>query len=187
VEQTINLKDEFGIDFKGFKSLREAIGEAVLNQIRTRTARGDGMNFRGIGGTPTKLKKPYSDEYIENLDFKAFGKSRGRINMTLTGDMLGLMDVKKQTGNSITIGWDDAEQNAKAYNHSSPVRSNTTVPYRPFFGVSKKELTKIKKQFGKEIKSAMRLKDDGKKKAFEERVAKLLTIFKDKLVDVNDG
>lgn len=173
VEQTIDLKELFGVDFKNKRSLREAVGGAILERIRERTSDGNGMSFGGSGrGTPVKLKSPYSKEYSSSLDFKSAGKSRGKVNMTLTGDMLGLMDIKRQTGNSITIGWTDAEENAKAFNHSV----GDTVPRRPFFGVSKAELEAIKKEFGKEIKEAAKAATD---EAFEKRVEQLLSLVGD--------
>jgi len=174
VKQTINLKDEFGIDFRGMDSLKEAIGGAIIERIRERSSAGNGMSFGGSGrGTPVKLKPPYSKEYSDSLDFKAFGKSRGNVNMTLTGDMLGLMDVIQIDGNKITIGWNDAEENAKAFNHSV----GDTVPRRPFFGVSKTELQEIKKEFGSEIRDAVRTRNTEGRQAFERRVAGLLDLI----------
>lgn len=175
VKQTINLKDEFGVDFRGMNSLKEAIGGAIIERIRERTKSGQGMSFDSGGrGRPVKLKSPYSKAYADSLDFKAFGKSRGNVNMTLTGDMLGLMDVIQIDGNKITIGWDDPTENPKAYNHSV----GDTVPRRPFFGVSKKELQEIKKEFGSEIREAIRTRDTEGHKAFERRVAGLLDLIR---------
>ncbi len=132
------------------------------------------MRFSATGaGREGRLKSPYSKAYKDSLDFKAFGKSPAKINMTLTGDMLGLMDVTKQTGESITIGWTDAEQNAKAFNHST----GDTVPSRPFFGVSSTELSQIKKKFGSEIREAVRTRNSEGSKAFESRVAGLLNLI----------
>ena len=174
VEQTINLEETFGVSFKNLRSLREAIGEAILQKIRTRTEAGTSMSFSATGaGREGRLKSPYSKEYKNSLDFKAFGKSPGKINMTLTGDMLGLMDVKKQTGESITIGWDEKDENAKAFNHSI----GDTVPRRPFFGISKSELSNIKKEFGSEIRAAVKSRNAEGSKAFESRVAGLLNLI----------
>ena len=173
VKQTINLKDEFGVDFRGMNSLKEAIGGAIIERIRKRTSEGTGMSFSGGSGREVKLKGPYSKEYADSLDFKAFGKSRGKVNMSLTGDMLGLMDVIQVDGNKITIGWEEAEENAKAYNHSV----GDTVPRRPFFGVSKKELKDIKKEFGSEIREAIKTRNTDGRKAFEQRLAGLLNLI----------
>lgn len=170
VEQTIDLKELFGVDFSNKRSLREAIGGAILERIRARTLSGQGVSFSDDGrGRSVTLKAPYSKEYAKSLEFKAAGKSRGNVNMTLTGDMLGLMDIKRQSGNTITIGWNDADENAKAYNHSV----GDTVPRRPFFGVSKSELNEIKKQFGSEIKEAAKAPTN---KEFEDRIAQLLSL-----------
>lgn len=174
VSQTINLKEEFGVDLRGMNSLKEAIGGAIIERIRQRTESGNGMSFKSNGsGNPVKLKAPYSKEYADSLDFKAFGKSRGKVNMKLTGDMLGLMDVTKIDGNKITIGWTDSEENAKAFNHST----GDTVPRRPFFGVSKKELQEIKKEFSSEIREAVRTRNTEGREAFERRVAGLLDLI----------
>lgn len=170
VEQTIDLKEVFGIDFRGLTSLKEAIGGAILERIRQRTESGDGISFTGDRARPVKLKAPYSKQYADSLDFKAFGKSRNNVNMKLTGDMLGLMDIKRQSGNSITIGWSSAEENAKAFNHSV----GDTVPRRPFFGVSKTELADIRKEFKSEINAALKVRDTEGQAAFENSVAALI-------------
>ena len=175
VHQKINLKDEFGIDFRGMNSLKEAIGGAIIERIRNRTENGNGMSFGASGrGTPVKLKAPYSKEYADSLDFKAAGKSRGKVNMTLTGDMLGLMDVTKIEGNSITIGWNDTEESAKAHGHST---GGGNLPRRPFFGVSKSELQEIKKEFGDAINEAVRTRNTEGSKAFERRVSELFALI----------
>ena len=175
VEQTINLKEEFGIDFSGRRSLRELIGQAILDRIRERTEAGDGMKFgRGGSGTQTTLKSPYSKEYAKSLPFKAFGKSRSDVNMTLTGDMLGLMDIKSQTGNTLTIGWDEKEENNKAFNHVT----GDTVPRRPFFGVSKSELQDIKREFRSDIREAIKIKQDKGNISFNKFVVGLISKIK---------
>lgn len=160
VEQTINLEEVFGVSFAGKRSLREAIGGAIIEKIVERSKSG-----RGVSGP---LRSPYSKEYAESLDFKAAGKSRNNVNMTLTGDMLGLMDIKRQSGNEITIGWKDSSQNPKAYNH----QTGDTVPRRPFFGVKRSELNEIKREFRDEIKAALDAKN---RREFEENVAGLLS------------
>jgi hypothetical protein len=172
VEQTINLKELFGVDFRGSRSLREAIGGAIIEKIRARSSQG-----LGVGGV--KLKSPYSKSYSKSLDFKAAGKSKNNVNMQLTGDMLGLLDIKKQSGNEITIGWKDSSQNPKAYNH----QTGDTVPRRPFFGVSQSDLKEIKKSFRDEIKSALKSEN---KREFESKVAGLLDKIEDTFGESED-
>lgn len=184
VTQTINLEEAFGISFKGKRSLREAIGGAIIERIQTRTSAGTSMTFSADGaGRTGRLKSPYSKSYAKSDEFKAFGKSKGKVNMTLTGDMLNLMDITKQTGNSITIGWDDTEENNKAFNHSV----GDTVPKRPFFGVSKGELKAIKKDFSKDIKSAVNAKNTAERKAAESKLAETITALRAVTPDVADG
>lgn len=145
VEQTFDLSDLFGASLKGRRDVKEAIGQAIIDKIITRTESG-----KAIGGK-TKLKKPYSKSYQKSLDFKAAGKSKNSINMSLTGDMLGLLDIKKQSGDSITIGWKDKVENNKAFNHNT----GDTVPRREFFGLNKKEMGDIKREFKSEVEDVL--------------------------------
>ena len=163
VYQKIDLGDLFGIDFSDKAELRQYIGELIIERIRKRTEEGIGYNGR-------PLKSPYSKTYADSMEFKAFGKSKSNVNMKLTGDMLGLMDIIEEKSNSITIGWDDAEQNAKAYNHNT----GDTVPKRPFFGINNKELYEIVREVRPEIKRAIKIKDQDGESAFEEFASGLL-------------
>jgi hypothetical protein len=164
VEQEIDLKEIFGVDFSGKPELREIIGERIIEYIRDRTESGEGVKFGLSGkGTPVKLKSPYSQAYVKSPDFKAFGKSRNQVNMRLTGDMLELMDVTKQTANTITIGWNDKSQVPKAYNHIE----GDTVPSRPFFGVSKTEVKELASDLRSEIKEAIKVYEEKGRDEFD--------------------
>ena len=59
VEQTIDLKEAFGVSFKGRPSLREAIGGAILERIKERTKSGDSITIdergRGFIGKLTRI------------------------------------------------------------------------------------------------------------------------------------
>ena len=180
VSQKIDLEKTFGIDFKGRRALREAIGEAILEKIRDRTEKGKAIGgkaklpaFKGTKGSPAKGK--YSARYVDSDEFKSFGKNQNELNMTLTGDMLGLMDIIKQTGNSITLGWDDSTENAKAFNHVT----GDTVPRRRFFGVTNDELKEVKREFKDEIRQAIKVQEDEGRKAFEAFALKLIDDIKD--------
>jgi hypothetical protein len=151
VEQEIDLEEFFGVDFTGKPGLREIIGEKIIERIRQRVQE----EGRGFNGRP--LKRPYSDDYSESAEFKAFGKSKSDVNMTLTGDMLGLMDITKQSANTVTIGWRDSEQELKAFNHIT----GDTVPRRDFFGINKTEMREIVREMREEVKEATKI--------FEER------------------
>lgn len=165
IEQEIDLEEVFGVDFTGKPALREIIGERIIDYIKTRTENGEGVKFGESGkGTPVKLKSPYSDSYAESPDFKAFGKSRSKVNMRLTGDMLELMDVTKQSSNTITIGWRDTEQIPKAYNHLV----GDTVPERPFFGVTKSEVKELARDLKDEVREAVKIYEEEGRSSFED-------------------
>lgn len=144
VYQTLNLKEMFGVVPN--REIRQAIGQYAVDYIRERT-----RNGMGIGGAPIK-HGVYSEEYAESLEFKAHGKDKHEVNMTLTGDMLGLMDVVDETDMTVTIGWRDEEQILKAYNHNT----GDTVPERPFFGLTKKEVREIADHFRDEVQASVR-------------------------------
>jgi len=171
VEQTIDLKELFGVDFSGKRALREVIGQAIIDKIRENVDQGNGVAFDKNGvGRSVKLKSPYSDEYADSLEFKAHGKSKDKVNMKLTGDMMGLIDVKRQEGNKVTIGWKDKVENNKAYN----AVVGDTVPKRPFFGANKSMLKEIKSEFKSDVKDLIKTKQDEGTKAFNTKVFALL-------------
>lgn len=152
VYQTFNLKEMFGVDLKDMPEIREAIGQAIVEKIVARTESG-----KAIGGN--RDLAPYSEAYAKSLAFKAAGKSKSKVNMTQTGDMLGLMDIIEQSRNTVTVGWDDETENAKAYNHNT----GDTVRKRQFFGLSKAEIKDIIRQFKPEVQLARReMKEHGK-------------------------
>jgi hypothetical protein len=142
IEQEIDLKELFGVDLSEADGLKKAIGQVLLDKMLARVEGGE-----GIGGV--KLKSPYSKPYAESLQFKAAGKSKGKVNMTLTGDMLASIDIKSTDGNKIVLAIDES-QVEKAFNH----QTGDTVPKRPFFGFTKAELKDLKKEFTPRIKEA---------------------------------
>lgn len=139
VSQTIDLKEVFGVSLVGNEALKQQIGQALIDRIIERTESNLDVNGKNL--------KPYSKEYIESDDFKAFDKSENDVNMTLTGNMLGTLDIVDTSGSKIKLGWDDATENAKAYNHNV----GDTVKKRPFFGVTKADIDVVKKEFIDEV------------------------------------
>lgn len=135
VSQRINLKQLFGVSLINQSALVQEIGQAIIDKIIKRTEDGIGVNG-------AKLKK-YAKDYIDSSEFKAFHKSASKVDMTLTGQMLGTLDILDTRGDSVRIGWQDSEENAKAYNHNV----GDTVTKRPFFGITDDELQEIKSQF----------------------------------------
>lgn len=156
-----------GISFKEERALREAIGQAIIDKIIERTK--SGVDING------KLFKGYSKVYVKSDEFKAFGKSKDEVNLTLSGAMLDTMDIISQDGNKITIGWDDDEEIAKAYNHNV----GDTVSKRQFFGLKPKDVKQIKSMFYEDVRAALELKKTEGRKAFEEYILENIDIAKD--------
>lgn len=136
VSQTINFKNDFGVDLSERPDLALAIGQAVLDRIEERTVEKN----RGVDGR--RLKK-YSKDYIDSDEFKDFNKNPNEVDMTLTGRMMDDMDILDLKGNNLKIGFLSSQENAKAYNHNV----GDTVPKRPFFGVNKSDIKEIKREF----------------------------------------
>lgn len=173
VELTLNLNEEFGIDFSGKTALKEFIGQAIIDRMVERTKDG-----KAVGGKKD-LRKPYSKTYQASDDFKAAGKKANDVNLTLTGDMLGLIDIKEIKGNTIKIGWNDPEQNAKAHGHMTGKDGKVPKMKRKFFGVTKEELKDIKRKYKKDLDSAIKLKQSEGTQAFNERILSLIDELKE--------
>jgi hypothetical protein len=166
IYQKINLKELFGVDFGNDTDLKEYIGQLIIERIRQRTESGvdiDGESF-----------KAYSKKYKESLPFKAFGKSDD-VNMTLSGDMLGLMDIIDESRNVITIGWSDETNKLKAANHNG----GYTLPKRQFFGVNEKELKQIVKETKADVREALNIKKTEGDTAYQEKLSDLIGSLKD--------
>lgn len=139
IKQTIDLVDLFGQEIDD-ESIVADIGQSMIDTIINRTEKRKDVNGK-------MLKSPYSDSYAKSAVFKEYGKSKNKVNMTLTGDMLASIDILESDSSKIVIGFNDSTQEAKAANHNQGI----TVPERPFFGVNDKELKKIKSNFISEI------------------------------------
>jgi hypothetical protein len=144
IEQEIDLAEFLpDVDFSSERSLKEAIGQAIIDHIASRTEDGEGMSFGAGGqGRPVSLKSPYSKTYADSLEFKAAGKKRTKVNMHLTGDMLASMDLDPGADSKIKVFIAEDEV-PKAYNHIT----GDTVPKRPWFGVNKSEVKDIVAKF----------------------------------------
>lgn len=176
VYQRFNLKELFGVDFADMPELKQAIGQAAIEKILERTAGGDWRP----GARPSARAGKYSDAYANSLAFKAAGKSKSKVDMKLWGDMLGTLDVIDTDRNTVTIGWDDEQQAAKAYNHNT----GDTLPKRPFFGLSASEVKELEIKFRDEIKAArLELKTNGRD-AYTEKAMSILEKLTNK---GNDG
>lgn len=121
----VNLKSILGQTVDD-EEILNAIAQKALDIINERTA--SGRDVRG------RTFRPYSEAYQSSDAFKGFGKSK-RVDLTLSGDMLGLMDVVASSPSGFELGWDDETETAKAFNHIT----GDTVPKRDFFDLKKSE------------------------------------------------
>jgi len=126
VRLKINLKKLLGKSPSD--ELKDAIAQKAIDLIEERTKRQKGVKDQKLENFPK-----YSKEYAKE-------KGSKKVDLTLSGDMLGLMDVVKETKNTIEIGWEDDTENAKAFNHTT----GDTLPKRNFFDLTKREVTKLK-------------------------------------------
>lgn len=148
ISQTINLQDEFGVDFKGKKSLKLKIGQLLIDRMLNRTAKGKDIN----GSNFTK----YSKSYKSSANFEKYGKT-STVNMELKGDMLDDVDLKNITANTLDISITDRLQKLKAFNHIT----GDTLPTRDFFGVNKKDIKAVKSDLKDELKKGEKLDANG--------------------------
>ena len=137
----INLTEMFGQRVPDSAAFKEAVGQAIIDRIRERTAGNigrDGKRFKNY----KKKTKANPNPYSESLEFKAAGKSIGDPNLRLSGDMLGFMDVIDESRDTITIGFSEREDQLKAHGHILGSNPGPRVR-RDFFGLPGSEYSKI--------------------------------------------
>lgn len=135
---TIDLVEMFGQRVPDSEAFRQGVGQAIIDKIRERTAEKidrSGKRFRN-----------YSKRYAESEDFKIHGKSKTDPNLKLTGDMLAFIDVISTSRNTITLGWDDNDEAAKAHGHITGAPQGPKVK-RDFFGLPDKEYKSLTSEF----------------------------------------
>lgn len=140
VSQEIDLEEIAGVDLSGDPSLKEVIGQALIDVIVERSKSG-----KDIDRTPFKK---YPKSYKESDQYAAFGKT-SNVNMDLTGNMLSDIDVKPAPGSIIKLGFRDSVNNAKSFNHMT----GDTVKQRQFFGLRDKDVKDVLTRFQTEIDS----------------------------------
>jgi hypothetical protein len=155
VSQTINLKEIFGVSFKKSRSLKLQVTQALIDKMKSRIA--TGLDRFG------DEMAPYSKVYQESFDYIAARKD-GTVNMKLTGDMLGSLDIVEDKGDLVTIGFRGSEENQKAYGH---MMGEGRLPVRQFFGISDDEVESVKSDFSQELEI---LKEIGKTQATDNNI-----------------
>lgn len=152
----------FGIDLSGKSSLKLAMAQAVLDKMLDKTA--DGKSRTG-----NKFTK-YSKSYSESDAFKSAGKSRNKVNLELSGDMLGLVDLIDETNNTVTLGWGDDDEAGKAHGH---IVGANFLPVRDFFGLNQKDIDEIKSRFRSDINEIKTAPPSAKERAILKLIEKI--------------
>ena len=119
-------------------AMRMALGREVVEFVRQRSEAGKDKNNRNFPG--------YTKGYKQSLDFKNAGKT-GKVDLTLTGDMLVDLDVISTRPEKILVGYvNGTESNAIAdgnargtYGKSSPIPGKK----RDFMGIAQKDLESL--------------------------------------------
>ena len=137
MELTVDLADEFGLEIRGNNALKMEIGEAYVQEIKARAQSGNRLG----GGKMRRYTKAYAE-------FKGVG--RDDVDLTLTSDMLESLSVIGLSDNGVIIGFNQPDQDPKAFNHDT----GDTLPRRPFFGLQKNELKRVKKEFLPDVAAA---------------------------------
>ncbi len=132
VSQNIDLSEIVGVSFAGESGLRQQAAQLLIDYMKTRT------HDRNVDVDGKAFPK-YSEAYKNSTVFKLLKGSGGDVNMTLTGNMLGDVDMLGDTADSVRIGFRDGNEILKAFNHNT----GDTVPRRAFFGVTKREIREV--------------------------------------------
>ena len=126
---------------KGLTKKQQAeIADLVIEYMVDRTMRGKDADGKAF--------KKYSKAYVESLDFKNAGKSKSKVNLQLSGDMLAAIEfMKEKSGDGkIVVGIDPASEEA------GRAEGNILGSYggepnkaraRNFLGIDKARLQKI--------------------------------------------
>lgn len=132
--QKVVFKVPSGLD----DDARDQLADDIIETIRRRTEKGMDKNGKRFPG--------YSDEYAASLDFKVAGKSKSKVDLTLSGDMLAALTVLDSRPGKITIGFESGtEENARADGNIRGTYGGSPKPSkaRDFLGLPPSELERL--------------------------------------------
>lgn len=163
VSQQINLRESLG-RFSKVPEIRDAFLQGVIDTILERTARSRDIENRVFA--------KYSKAYKDSVPFQVFGKT-DKVNMDLTGDMLGSIEKTDESRDTVTIAVTGEQNILKAFAHITGFEGHKYikgVQPRDFFGITDKEIQKLTKGFEPN-------QDEGSTKNDEKIVGKLLDLL----------
>lgn len=124
---------------------RIAIAAEVIDFIRNRTESGKDINHNAF--------KKYSKSYKDSLNFKV-GDKTGKVNLSLSGDMLAAMTLVDHKPGAIVVGYDtsDPEADIAEGNQIGSYGQPNANPSkaRKFIGINPDDLKKILNKFKKD-------------------------------------
>jgi hypothetical protein len=134
----IEIPDDFD------PSERAELAQLIIEHIRDRT----GNQMKGVkNGRNFDLRsKPYSESYIKSAAFKGAGKSKNRVNLRLSNEMLDAIKLISHKKGSVLIGFDKGSRaNDKAAGNrlGSYGRSPNPSKARPFLDITEGDLNRI--------------------------------------------
>lgn len=128
---------------------RKAVAAELIDVIVERTQSGKGVKGKAKGGIyqGTYSFPGYSDVYKNSFEYKKVKKKTGKVDLTLSGDMLGALELLEEDTGKVVIGYEEgSEENARAdgnirgtYGDSAPSEKKA----RNFLGVTKAELADV--------------------------------------------
>lgn len=137
------IQKEIEIPTKYNEEERTAIALELVRYVRERTLSGKGPGDKSWSGKAGSYSKAYAD----SLDFKIGRKTKGKVSLKLSGDMLEEITLLDQRKGKVKIGFEDgSDQAGKAegnirgtYGQSSPISGKA----RPFLDLTPKEIAAI--------------------------------------------
>jgi hypothetical protein len=114
---------------------KTAIAQDIIDYIVKRTEEGKDKNNRNFKG--------YSTGYAKSLDFKNAGKSKGDVNLKLSGDMLAALKILDIKRDKVIVGYDaGTPENGKAEGNilGTYGQKKSTGKARDFLGITSKAL-----------------------------------------------
>ena len=138
-------KFTFKLSKKYGEAERFAIGQEVIDFIIKRSKAGKDKKNKDFVG--------YSDGYVKSFDFKKSGKSKNKVNLTLSGEMLNALEVLDYgTDGEVTIGIPKADtfNNDKAEGNitgSYGQKRPNSKKARDFMGIHRDDLNAIKADY----------------------------------------
>lgn len=140
------------INKKYNKEQREVIAQDIIDFIVKRSLKGKKPNGQNY--------PKYSKEYVKSLDFKNAGKSKGKVNLRLSFEMLNSIVLRNERKGRLIIGMDKEDQRniGKAegnergtYGQKSPIPGKA----RPFLDISNKDKKAILSKYPLNKKSTL--------------------------------